>query len=49
MWLAGSEGSGGYQKQCGLGAITEGPADHDKHFTLSELGAGAVFVRRVTI
>lgn len=49
MWLAGSEGSGRYQKRCGLGAITEGPADHDKHFTLSEQGAGAVFVRRVTI
>ena len=38
-----------YQKPCGLGAIAEGPADHEKHFTLSELGAWAVFVQRVSI
>ena len=38
-----------YQKPCGLGAIAEGPADHEKHFPLSELGAWAVFVQRVSI
>ena len=49
LWRGVREVSDRYQKPCVLGATAEGPADHEKHFTLSELGAWAVFVQRVTI
>ena len=38
-----------YQKPCGLGAIAEGPADHEKHFTLSELGATEGLEQRIAL